>query len=405
MTASWRSTEPHRLWLESEARRLFEFARGARLDRGFGWLGADGKVDGQRPRLLWINGRLTHVFALGALIGYPGAEEFCDHGLQALVTDFADHTHGGWYAEVGPRHPVDTRKEAYGSAFVLLALSSATLAGRPGAQDALRAALNLVGRLFWIENEGAVCEAWDRNWTNCEPYRGANANMHMVEAFLAASDALGEELWAERALRIAERLVNAVARANAWRVPEHFTAGWAPIPDYNADQPDHPFRPYGVTPGHGLEWSRLLVCLHHRLAVPPAWLLEAAGGLFARAVEDGWTEPGGFLYTTHGDGRPSVTRRLHWVATEAIAAAATLHEATREAVYEDWYRRVWDFSAAHLIDNDQGSWRHELGADLHPVAGVWSGKPDIYHAFQAVLAPRLPLAGSIAAALSTGHLA
>ena len=29
--------------------------------------------------------------------------------------------------------------------------------------------------------------------------------------------------------------------------------------DYNRDQPAHPFRPYGVTPGHGLEWSRLTV--------------------------------------------------------------------------------------------------------------------------------------------------
>jgi sulfoquinovose isomerase len=32
--------------------------------------------------------------------------------------------------------------------------------------------------------------------------------MHAVEAFLAASQVAGDELWAQRALRIAERLVH-----------------------------------------------------------------------------------------------------------------------------------------------------------------------------------------------------
>jgi hypothetical protein len=30
---------------------------------------------------------------------------------------------------------------------------------------------------------------------------------------------------------------------------------------------------------------------------------------------------------------------------------------------------------------------------------VWAGKPDVYHAYQAVLIPRLPLAAAPAAAL------
>ncbi|MDB5470086.1 MAG: family epimerase/isomerase [Caulobacter sp.] len=394
-----RSAGSHRAWLEAEAQRLYAFALGARLDRGFGWLDADGRVEPDRPRALWINARFTHVFALADMLGYPGAGALCEHGVKALLEDFADPEHGGWFAEVGPDGPVRTDKEAYGSAFVILALSSATQAGRPGARQALRAALDTVARRFWREDEGAVCEAWDRDWSTCEAYRGANANMHMVEAFLAASEALDDELWAQRALRIAERLIDGVARANGWRVAEHFDTAWTPLPDYNADNPDHPFRPYGITPGHGLEWARLLIGLRVRLADSPAWLMEAAAQLFARATAEGWAEPGGFVYTTHADGRPCVERRLHWVVTEAIAAAATLQEATGEGLYEDWYRRSWAFAAGHLIDRERGSWRHELDTRLHPVAGVWAGKPDVYHAFQAVLIPGLPLAGSVAGSL------
>jgi mannose/cellobiose epimerase-like protein (N-acyl-D-glucosamine 2-epimerase family) len=400
----WRASPSHRAWLEAEAQGLLAFARGARLPRGFGWLGDDGAPMAGRPQPLWITARFTHVFALGVLLGIPGCAELCDHGLAALMDDFADPEHDGWYAELQDGRPSRPDKEAYSFAFVVLAMSSAVVAGRPGAAEGLRRALALVELRFWREDEGAVCEAWDPAWRTSEAYRGANANMHMVEAFLAAADATGEPLWRARALRICERLIDRTARAHGWRVIEHFDAAWTPLPDYNSDVRDHPFRPYGITPGHGLEWARLLVSLRAVLESPPPWLLEAAQGLFGRAVEDGWVAPGGFVYTTDLAGAPVVDRRLHWVVTEAIGAAAVLHEATGEAEYEDWYRRAWDFAAAHMIDRAQGSWRHELGADLKAIAGTWSGKPDIYHAFQAALIPRLPLAGSLAGALRDGGL-
>ncbi|MBW8812267.1 MAG: AGE family epimerase/isomerase [Caulobacterales bacterium] len=401
---SWRDLPSHRAWLAAEAEALLRFARGARMARGFGWLADDGTVMAGQPQPLWITARFTHVFALGALMGQPGCAPLADHGLAALLKDFADPEHGGWYAELADGRPSRPDKEAYSFAFVVLALSSATVAGRPGAREGLAGALALVERHFWSEAEGACREAWDPAWRRAEPYRGANANMHMVEAFLAAADALSESLWAQRALRIAQRLIDRSARAQDWRVVEHFDADWTPLPTYNADAPDHPFRPFGATPGHGLEWARLLLCLRASLAAPPDWLLEAARGLFETAVRDGWGEPGGFAYTTDFEGRPVVARRLHWVVTEAIAAAAALHEATGEARYEAWYRRCWDFADEHLRDRVHGSWRHELDAALTPVAGTWAGKPDIYHAFQATLIPRLPLAGSLAGALAAHGL-
>ena len=406
MTAvgSWRDLASHRAWLDTEARGLLEFARAARLDRGFGWMGESGESLAGQAQPLWITARLTHVFALGALLGHPGCAPLCDHGLTSLLEDFADPSNDGWYAELQDGRPSRPDKEAYSFAFVVLAMSSAYVAGRPGAGEGLATALALVERRFWREDEGACCEAYDAAWRESEAYRGANANMHMVEAFLAAADALGEPLWAQRALRISERVINRVARAEGWRVVEHFDENWTPLLDYNAEFRDHPFRPFGVTPGHGLEWARLLLNLRAALDNPPDWLIEAARGLFARATQDGWVSPGGFVYTTELSGAPVVSRRLHWVVTEAIGAAAALHEATGEAEYEAWYRRAWDFADLHLRDRVHGSWRHELDAALNPVEGTWSGKPDIYHAFQATLIPRLPASGGIAVPLAAGLL-
>lgn len=399
MPARWRDQPAHHLWLDAEARRLLQFARKARLPNGFGWLDDDGVPIPGRPQPLWITARFTHVFALANLMGAPGAADLCQHGLNALLDDFADPEHGGWFAELQEGRPSRTGKEAYSFAFVVLALSSAATAGQSIAAPALQTALDLILNRFWREDEGACCDVWNRDWTTIESYRGANANMHMVEAFLAAADATGDPEWRERALRICERLIHGVARAHGWRVIEHFDDAWRPLPEYNADAPDHPFRPYGITPGHGLEWARLLVALHGSLVSPPVWLIEAAEGLFHRAVQDGWAKPGGFVYTTDMSGTPVIDKRMHWVVTEAIGAAAVLLQATGDDRYEAWYRRAWDFAATHLIDIEHGSWRHELAADLSPIAGVWSGKPDIYHAFQATLVPRLSSAGSLSRAL------
>jgi mannose/cellobiose epimerase-like protein (N-acyl-D-glucosamine 2-epimerase family) len=61
-----------------------------------------------------------------------------------------------------------------------------------------------------------------------------------------------------------------------------------------------------------------------------------------------------------GDGTVVVAGRFHWVAAEAIGAAAYLFRATGDQAYDDWYREFWDHTARYLIDRRDGSWRHEL---------------------------------------------
>lgn len=397
---AWSDLPAHRAWLLDEAGRLLDFARGSAIEGGFGWLDANGAPDPSVPPQLWITGRMTHVFALGHLMGNPGCGRLVDHGLAAIRDVFADRERGGWFAAAGE----ETRKEGYTHSFVLLAAASAHVAGREGAAELLEDAARVILERFWSEEDGACIDSWDAAWTEPEPYRGANANMHLVEAFLATADATGDPAWTHRAERIAGRLIRDVAGAADWRVVEHFDEHWQPLPDYNADDPRHRFRPFGITPGHGLEWARLLLQVRAALAEPPEWLLGAAQGLFERAVADGWQEPGGFVYTTDRNGRAVVTDRLHWVVTEAIGAAAALRAVTGHADYERWYRAFWDFAALHLIDREHGSWHMELDEALQPREQTWKGKPDVYHSLQATLIPMLPVAPSIAGALRASPL-
>ena len=404
----WLGTPAHARWLEAEGDRLLEFGRAARHPAGgFAWLDVAGRPELDRPVELWITCRMTPVYSRGHLLGRPGCGALADHGLRSLAGRFRDPRHGGWYAAVDPDGPTGTAKSAYPHAFVVLAAASATCAGRPGARELLDEALDVLLTRFWEDQHGMVVEEWDESFSRLDPYRGVNANMHTVEALLVAADATGDRTLLDRALRIVTRVVHELGPAHDWRLPEHFDEAWTPLLDYNADRPADPFRPYGATIGHWLEWARL--ALHLRAAIgddAPGWLLDDAVSLFDASVREGWAVDGadGFVYTVDWEGRPVVRERMHWVAAEATATATSLHRATGDASYERWYATWWDHVAEHFLDHRLGSWRHELDPANRPSGVVWNGKPDTYHAFQATLFPRLPLAPSLAAALHDGLL-
>jgi mannose/cellobiose epimerase-like protein (N-acyl-D-glucosamine 2-epimerase family) len=395
-------------WLEAEGDRLLEFSRAARHPAGgFAWLDGTGRPELDRPVELWITCRMTHVFALGHLMGRPGCGELVDHGLAALAGRFRDARHGGWYPAVDQTGPTDRTKTAYPHAFVVLAASSATCAGRPGAAALLDEALAVLLGRFWDDEHQMVVEEWDEGFTVLDDYRGVNANMHAVEALLAASDATGDLDLLDRALRVVTRVVHGLGAAHDWRLPEHFDPAWGPLLDYNVEAPADPFRPYGATIGHGLEWARL--CLQLRAALGargPAWLLDDAVALFDAAVREGWAVDGadGFLYTVDWAGTPVVHQRMHWVAAEATATAATLHAVTGDPSYASWFTAWWEHVEEVFVDRAHGSWHHELDAHNRPSETVWHGKPDTYHAFQATLVPRLPPHPTLARALRDGRL-
>lgn len=395
------------VWLGAELERLLGFGELRHPLGGFAYLDDDGRPLVERPVELWITCRMTHVHALGHLLGRDGSAELVDHGVAALTGLMRDAEHGGWWAAVGPDGPTTTAKTAYEHAFVVLASASATAADRPGARALLDEALDVLLTRFWDDEAGMVVEEWDAAWTTLDGYRGVNANMHTVEALLAAADVLSRDDLRDRAQRILTRVVRDLGPAHDWRLPEHFDEAWTPLPDYNADKPADPFRPYGATIGHWLEWSRLALHLRASLgADAPDWLLDHAVGLFDAAVREGWAVDGvdGFVYTVDFAGSPVVRQRMHWVVAEGCAAAAALHEATGESRFAELHAQWWAYADACFVDRERGSWRHELGPDNTPDPVTWPGKPDLYHAVGATLVPRLPLAPALVVAVRDGLL-
>jgi sulfoquinovose isomerase len=392
----------HPDWIRAQLGGLLDFCAAAAdwQDGGFDGLTITGRRQ-PGPKHLYATARMTYGFTLGVMLGRPGCAELAEHGLQALRTIFHDDGHGGWFAELSAdaRSVTVARKETYGHAFVLLAASTAAQAGLT-AGDLLSEAAEIFDRWLYDESASLCVDSWDEGWQEPDPYRGLNANMHAVEAFLAAYCATGQAACLRRAEAISGRLAG-FAAARQWRIPEHFTADWQPLPDYHRDRPGDGFRPFGATPGHGLEWARLLLQL--RLIVPgeAGGLLAAATELFRRAVADGWDAGRcGFAYTVDWQGREVSSQRLHWPLAEAIGAARYLEAATGQPGYADWYATFWRVADQCFIDRQGGSWWHELDTGGRPAGTIWPGKSDLYHVLNALLLSLLPPGPAVAAALA-----
>lgn len=214
-----------------------------------------------------------------------------------------------------------------------------------------------------------------------------NANMHGVEALLGAFEATGEAHYLERAGRILEFFIGRMAPEHGWRLPEHYTEGWQVDPGY-AGNPM--FRPAGTTPGHSLELARLQLQHWDLSGRPDSGAVSAARALVDRALTDAWLPEGGLAYTVGFDGRVAIPDRYWWPVTEAIGAVSTLLKIDPQPGDETRYRSLWRFAEAHFVDADRGGWFPEIDAEGKPAGRQFEGKPDIYHALQAVLFPTTP---------------
>ncbi len=356
------------------------------------YLGDDGTPWKDRPRETWITSRMLHVYSIGNMLGHEGSDALAEAALKGLKGELNDKENGGWYAGLTGDGEVLPTKQCYAHAFVILAASSGLLAGIDGAEELLHEAIRIYDKYFWDEELGLSVDTWNTAFTELDSYRGVNANMHTVEAFLAAADVLKDEKYRVRAGRITDRVIE-WAKNNDYRIPEHFSSDWKPNLECNKEKPDDPFKPYGATPGHGIEWSRLIV----QWAFSTESISEdkrseyyaVAEKLYNRAVEDAWNADGapGICYTTGWDGKPIVHDRMHWTLAEAINSSAVLYRITQNEKYYKDYEAFMSYLDECVIDHVKGSWFHQLDQNNQLLTTVWPGKSDLYHALQATLIP------------------
>lgn len=398
---TWAKHDYHRQWLLRQAEALMDFFQYHAINSKGGFHDLDDRgaplAAENAVRGIHASARMVHCYSIAYLLGRPGAGDIIDHGMTYLWDHHRDTSNGGYYWSLNDDGPVDATKQGYGHAFVLLAASSAKVAGHPLADRMLADITEVIDTRFWEERHGAIAEEFTSDWSAIDGgnYRGQNSNMHLTEALMAAFEATGEGHYLDKAESIADLVIRRCAGSVGFRVAEHFDPDWNIDRDYYHQ--NEMFRPAGTTPGHWLEWSRLLLQLWPLGGKKHGWMPEAAKALFVQAMSLGWDKKlGGFVYTLDWGDRPAKTNKLWWPMCEAAGAAHFLNEHLPvDDFYEDSYRLIWSTIANRFIDHKNGGWHEELTEDLVPAHTLFPGKGDIYHALQACLIPLFPASGSL----------
>ncbi|QQR35537.1 AGE family epimerase/isomerase [Devosia oryziradicis] len=396
-SSPWSNRPFHRQYLMRQANNLFDFFEAPSMNAKGGFFELDDEgnpLDADNAnRQIHVTTRMVHCAVLGSLIGRPGSDEIVDHGMRYIWEKHRDGRHGGYVWSLDDDGVTNGAKQAYGHAFVLLAASSAKLVGHPLADQMIADVTGIINARFWDEKSGSVKDEYNQDWSQLLPYRGQNANMHMTEALMAAFEATGNRDYLGKAERIAELIIARNAVPLGHRVAEHFDQHWVLDKNYEGNEM---FRPSGTTPGHWLEWARLLYQLWVLGEKRHSWMTGAARELFVQSIELGWDKVhGGFFYTLDWDNKPIMREKLWWPTSEAIGAAAYISAFDNGDYFQAWYRKLWDYAENHVIDHKRGGWLSELTEDLRPTSRLFVGKPDIYHALQACLIPLYPANGSL----------
>ena len=377
-------------FLRQHIRTIIDFYHPRCLDRKLGgYINQfldDGTIYDRTTKHLVGTCRFVYNYAVaGMLFADDEYRTAAAHGLRFLQ-EVHRQPDGGFAWVLQGRAVEDGTRHCYGHAFVLLAAAAATRAQIAGAAELIPQVYDLLENRFWEpEAQLYADEIGAGDWGAVASYRGQNANMHLCEALLCVYEATGEGRYLDRAYLLARRVCVDLAAASDGLVWEHYRVDWSYDWEYNRDDPQNLFRPYGYLPGHFVEWAKLLLILERHRA--ESWLLPKAEHLFGVAMEKSWDgERGGMHYAFAPDGRILDTDRYYWVLAESFAAAACLACRTGDERYWEWYDRLWQYADAHFVDHTYGGWFRVLNAtgykysdqksppaktDYHPLAACY----------------------------------
>ena len=228
------------------------------------------------PQSRQLVGSARYVFNYATAYRLYGDQKHRDWAVWGLefLTRAHRQNNGGfaWLLEGGK--VADDRVMAYGHAFVLLAAASCLRAGISTAAETMNAVFDFMEAYFWDAEAGAYFDERDASLKTLSPYRGQNANMHMCEALLAAWQASGDVKFLDRAEILAEKFALDLAAQSGGQIWEHYDSDWNVDMEYNIDNPNDRYRPWGFQVGHQTEWTKLLLILDAERP-NPKWLPRA----------------------------------------------------------------------------------------------------------------------------------
>jgi mannobiose 2-epimerase len=364
----WRSE------LERELRtNILDFwIRHAKDEKNGGFVGkikSDMTVVPEADKGLVLNARILWTFAAAyRKYGDPAYLEMAERAYDMLDARFRDREHGGlyWMVDFAGR-PSQDKKQVYGQAFAIYALSEYVRANGPRSEAALEWAKELYRLLekhaYDPVHLGYV-EALARDWTetgdlslsgkDLNERKSMNTHLHVLEAYTNLY-----RVWKPAGLRakLAElidvHLDRIVNPAN-----HHFLLFFD---DEWRSKSEH------ISYGHDIEGSWLLCEAAEVLGDPEriARVRREALAMAAATLAEGVDKDGGVLNEADGKGHLDDTKDW-WPQAEAMVGFLNAYQLSGDKKYWEASLGSWAFTKQYIVDKEFGEWHWQVSRDGIP---------------------------------------
>jgi len=327
---------------------------------------------------LRVQARQTFVLAKAASMGAGnGLREAAMRGFEYMLKRFGDAEHGGFFLKLSPDgEPLDTSKELYEHAFVLLACSAIhQVTGDARAMATAHGVCELLDGKLADPVHGGFYEGADRAWNpRTGDARRQNPHMHLFEAMLAWWEVDPDGPWKQRANGLLELFYSRFYDAQADVLREHFTDDWRPAEGEAGDV---------VEPGHHFEWVFLLE-EYARLSGEAQWG-DATCGLWEWGRAHGLDSNGGVYDECRRDGTVAQASKRVWPQTEWLRALAIRYRDSLEMKWHEQIEAHLDWMREKYCADTFPGWKETLDAEGNVVRETMHATT-VYHVFGAFAA-------------------
>jgi len=286
----------------------------------------------------------------------PVLLEMARQAYDDLEKHFRDHQYGGYYWSITAEgKPLRTRKQVYGQAFAIYALSEYHRAS--GLREPLDQAITIYHLLEKHAREpkfGGYLEAFSREWGHIDDMRlGAgdmnepksqNTHLHVMEAYTNLL-----RVWPDAGLKrsqteLLDVMLNRILNTSSHHLGLFFAEDWTP-------------RSTAISYGHDIEACWLFMEAASVLgdvdltARIKSEVLKTAAATLAQGVDTD-----GAIYNEGEAHGVTNTNKEWWPQAEAVVGFINAFELSKEDRFLRAALRCWDFIEARLIDRKHGEW-------------------------------------------------
>ena len=356
--------------VEEERERILSFWPDNTIDEEnggfFGEMTNDLIVNEKAPKGLILNTRILWTYSLAyRKLAKREYLKMIKRAYDYLVKYFLDKEFGGMYWLLDYQgNPLDTKKQIYGEAFAIYALSEFYQA--TGEEKALKTAVDIFRLIekysYDQENKGYI-EACNQDWSLKEDMslsakdmnekKSMNTHLHILEAYTNLYRVWNDEELERKLKELIEVTIEHIVDNNSFHFILFFDEYWNPKSEL-------------VSYGHDIEGSWLL----HEAAevIGDKELLKRVKDISIKMAEavysEGLDEDGSIYYERKGNKLD--TDRHWWPQAENLVGFLNTYQLTGNEKYLKTAAATWQYIEKNIIDREYGEWFAVLNESGEP---------------------------------------